>query len=72
MLTSHSPDHMTTLYNICVAPKVWRSFPEGSHNDTYCEPDYFDEILVFVQKIVRGEKVGIRKRGPPASVSASL
>lgn len=61
MRMEYRPGHMKTLYNLCVAPKAWRSFPEGSHNDTFCEEGYFDEILDFVEKVIRGAPVDVRK-----------
>jgi hypothetical protein len=40
---------MKTLYDVCRAKtKVWRAFPEGSHNDTVAEEGYFDYIEDFI------------------------
>nr|KMM69643.1 abhydrolase domain-containing protein 13 [Coccidioides posadasii RMSCC 3488] len=41
--------HMAELYKICRAKtKIWRTFPNGSHNDTVAEPGYFEHIYSFV------------------------
>ena len=53
-LLTGSPDHMKTLYDVCVSPKVWRTFSNGSHNDTYAEEGYFESILEFITAVVRG------------------
>ena len=40
---------MKTLYGLCTAPvKVWKDFPEGSHNDTVVEEGYFNAIDEFI------------------------
>ena len=49
---------MVTLFNKCKSPKVWRPFPNGAHNDTYCELGYFEAILDFITKVGRDEKFG--------------
>ena len=47
------PSHMKALYNRCGAkPKVWRDFPEGTHNDTLAAPGYFQAIADFLQEHV--------------------
>lgn len=44
-----SPSHMSHLFSICNARnKIWRTFPNGHHNDTVAEPGYFDYIQSFV------------------------
>ncbi|KAF2671286.1 BEM46 family protein [Microthyrium microscopicum] len=51
--------HMKGLYDACVAEKkIWKAFPEGSHNDTIAEPGYFDAIEDFIVNEVldEGEK----------------
>ncbi|KAI1913172.1 bem46 protein, variant [Ophidiomyces ophidiicola] len=41
--------HMIQLYKVCQAKKkVWRTFPNGSHNDTVTEPGYFEHMHSFV------------------------
>ncbi|KAI5857615.1 Alpha/Beta hydrolase protein [Tricharina praecox] len=47
------PDHMVTLFNSCVSPKVWETFPNGSHNDTFTELGYFEAIYRFMKKRCR-------------------
>ncbi|OJD15614.1 hypothetical protein AJ78_04134 [Emergomyces pasteurianus Ep9510] len=50
------PDHMLQLFAICNAStKVWRTFPNGQHNDTVAEPGYFDHIYSFVVDHVLGD-----------------
>lgn len=53
------PAHMMkTLYDICkVNLKVWRTFPNGQHNDTVAEPGYFDAIWAFLVQDVLSETV---------------
>lgn len=51
------PAHMMrTLYDICkVKQKVWKTFPNGHHNDTVAESGYFDAIWTFlVQDVLAG------------------
>lgn len=49
------PSHMKRLHEICISPKVWRVFPNGSHNDTYGELNYFESILEFISCVIRDE-----------------
>ncbi|KAL5121786.1 bem46 protein, variant [Pleosporales sp. CAS-2024a] len=46
------PSHMSRLFQVCKAPKVWREFPNGSHNDTVAEPAYFQYIEDFLREFV--------------------
>ncbi|KAL9022571.1 MAG: hypothetical protein Q9185_000281 [Variospora sp. 1 TL-2023] len=47
------PSHMKQLYSICkVEKKIWREFPNGSHNDTIAEPGFFDRIVEFVRDLL--------------------
>jgi hypothetical protein len=42
---------MKTLYDVCRSkPKVWRAFPDGSHNDTVAEDGYFNYIQDFIMQ----------------------
>ncbi|KAF2842954.1 BEM46 family protein-like protein [Patellaria atrata CBS 101060] len=51
------PDHMRKLYSICRAPvKIWKDFPEGTHNDTVAEPGYFYAIDDFLRNHVLRKK----------------
>jgi hypothetical protein len=41
---------MQQLYSVCRAKtKTWRTIPNGSHNDTVAEPDYFMYIFEFIK-----------------------
>jgi len=51
---------MVTLFNSCVSPKVWETFPNGSHNDTFTEVGYFEAIYRFMKKVIQEEEVGPR------------
>ncbi|KAL4979608.1 Alpha/Beta hydrolase protein [Aspergillus desertorum] len=43
------PSNMTQLFAICNSKrKVWRTLPNGAHNDSVAEPDYFEHIHSFV------------------------
>lgn len=43
------PSHMDTLYSRSVAEhKTFKSFPDGTHNDTCVKPTYFDAISAFL------------------------
>ncbi|OCK95464.1 alpha/beta-hydrolase [Cenococcum geophilum 1.58] len=47
------PSHMAQLFRVCQSEvKVWREFPNGSHNDTVAEPGYFDHIEGFLKQYV--------------------
>ncbi|KAI9814830.1 MAG: hypothetical protein M1827_003096 [Pycnora praestabilis] len=44
------PAHMRHLFTICQAKKkIWKELPNGSHNDTVAEPDYFKYIAEFIR-----------------------
>lgn len=48
---------MKALYDICkVERKVWKTFPNGHHNDTVAEPGYFDTIWGFLVQDVLSAK----------------
>lgn len=59
----HRPAHMKRLFNTCNSPKVWRSFPNGSHNDTINETGYFEAIYEFMLAVVNNklDKILTRK-----------
>ncbi|KAM5434898.1 bem46 protein, variant [Microsporum canis] len=43
------PDHMLQLFSMANAKEcVWRTFPNGQHNDTVAEPMYFEYIHAFI------------------------
>lgn len=43
------PSNMTQLFAICNSNrKVWRTLPNGAHNDSVAEPGYFEHIHSFV------------------------
>ena len=49
--------HMKGLFDLCKArTKIWKEFPDGSHNDTIAEAGYFDYINDFINAQVLGEK----------------
>jgi hypothetical protein len=48
---------MKTLFDVSKAnTKVWREFPNGSHNDTVAEPRYFHYIDQFIVSEVLEKK----------------
>ncbi|KAK6509088.1 hypothetical protein TWF481_003851 [Arthrobotrys musiformis] len=53
------PAHMRRLHAISKAPvKVWRDFPNGSHNDSVMEPGYFEHVNDFINDEVMRHKKG--------------
>jgi fermentation-respiration switch protein FrsA (DUF1100 family) len=49
--------HMKGLYDLCEAEKkVWKEFPDGSHNDTVAKAGYFEAIDAFIEQDVLGEE----------------
>ncbi|OAL53192.1 BEM46 family protein-like protein [Pyrenochaeta sp. DS3sAY3a] len=46
------PSHMSKLFQVCRAPKIWKELPNGSHNDTVAEPRYFQYIDDFLSEFV--------------------
>lgn len=52
-LSSYRPEHMRDLYRVCRAKtKIWKDFPNGTHNETILQPKYFDYIEEFITKEV--------------------
>jgi hypothetical protein len=53
---------MKKLYELCTSEtKIWKAFPEGSHNDTVAEAGYFEAVEAFIEnKIVDTEEKGFR------------
>jgi len=50
------PDHMKTLHDVCLSQvKIWKEFPNGTHNDTVGEEGYFDAILSFITQVKKGK-----------------
>jgi hypothetical protein len=43
---------MSRLFQVCKAPKVWRELPNGTHNDTVAESQYFQFIDDFLREYV--------------------
>jgi abhydrolase domain-containing protein 13 len=44
---------MKQLFEICTTEiKIWKEFPEGSHNDTIAEEGYFEILEEFVNNHV--------------------
>jgi len=51
------PSHMRRLYDLSNSPsKVWKEFPNGTHNDTCMAKKYFTDINAFLEEEV-GKKV---------------
>lgn len=51
------PSNMTQLYAICNSNrKIWRTLPNGGHNDSVAEPGYFEHILEFITEEVTTDK----------------
>lgn len=49
--------HMDELYRNCRTPvKVWREFPNGTHNETVAQPNYFVNIADFIKEYVLKEE----------------
>lgn len=54
MNSFNRPSHMEELYSICQAKKkVWKTIPNGTHNDTVAEPRYFEYITDFINDVAR-------------------
>jgi hypothetical protein len=53
LTSSSSPSHMVKLFQICRSDtKVWKDFPNGDHNNTVAEPEYFSYIDNFLKEYV--------------------
>jgi abhydrolase domain-containing protein 13 len=49
--------HMKQLFDICEAEiKIWKEFPDGSHNDTIAEEGYFEILEDFINTHVIAEE----------------
>lgn len=49
----YSPSNMTQLFAVCNSKrKIWRTLPNGGHNDSVAEPGYFEHILSFITEEV--------------------
>lgn len=50
------PDHMKTLHTVATTKiKIWKEFPNGTHNDTVSEDGYFDAITEFIIQTRKGK-----------------
>ncbi|KAF7718176.1 Protein bem46 [Penicillium ucsense] len=50
------PSHMTQLFAVCKSEtKIWRTLPNGGHNDSVAEPSYFEHIHAFITEEVEGD-----------------
>ncbi|KAJ5127290.1 hypothetical protein N7448_008069 [Penicillium atrosanguineum] len=50
------PSNMTQLFAACKSErKIWRTLPNGGHNDSVAEPGYFDHIHSFIREEVESE-----------------
>lgn len=52
------PTNMTQLFSVCTSErKIWRTLPNGGHNDSVAEPGYFDHIHSFItEEVMNDEK----------------
>ncbi|KAL9113761.1 MAG: hypothetical protein Q9227_002206 [Pyrenula ochraceoflavens] len=58
------PSQMRDLYSACKAKtKIWKSLPEGHHNDTVAEEGYFDAIWKFLTEEVVGKRISDKGKG---------
>lgn len=49
---------MKTLYDVCTSKlKVWKELPNGTHNDTCGEENYFEYIDEFIGDALSNEKL---------------
>ena len=47
---------MKQLLSVCRAKSItWRTIPNGDHNNTVAEPNYFPFIIDFVEEKALGE-----------------
>ncbi|KAL2823757.1 Alpha/Beta hydrolase protein [Aspergillus cavernicola] len=47
------PSNMTQLFAVCNSTrKIWRTLPNGAHNDSVAEPGYFEHIHSFITEEV--------------------
>ncbi|CAG8563833.1 2016_t:CDS:2 [Ambispora gerdemannii] len=53
------PAHMRQLYELTETRgrKVWKEFPNGTHNDTVLQPEYFETIGEFIENRVMSSTV---------------
>ncbi|PWN93886.1 alpha/beta-hydrolase [Acaromyces ingoldii] len=52
------PSHMDALLARCASDvKVWKSFAEGTHNDTCVKHGYFESIGLFLTTFIKDEKL---------------
>ncbi|KAL8663650.1 MAG: hypothetical protein Q9202_003720 [Teloschistes flavicans] len=55
------PTHMKELYAGCrTTKKIWRDFPNGTHNETLAQPYFFDYIVQFVRELFGGQSMEAR------------
>lgn len=48
---------MKQLYSICQAKsKIWRAIPNGDHNNSVSEEDYFNHIFDFLKEKALDER----------------
>lgn len=62
---------MKRLYDVCSSPvKVWRELPDGTHNDTCAEENYFDYIDEFIAGAMPNGKLAMRQDVATATATA--
>ncbi|KAJ5082199.1 hypothetical protein N7532_011242 [Penicillium argentinense] len=51
------PTNMTQLFSVCKSErKIWRTLPNGGHNDSVAEPGYFEHIHSFITEEVMDDE----------------
>lgn len=60
LMCEYRPSHMKQLYDVCNSPvKVWKELPNGTHNDTCAEENYFDYIDEFIEGAMPNGKLTV-------------
>lgn len=53
---------MKRLYEVCNSSvKVWKELPNGTHNDTCAEENYFDYIDEFIEGAMPNGKLAMNR-----------
>lgn len=44
---------MAQLFSMCQSKrKVWKEFPDGTHNDTVAQPGYMNDVFDFITEVM--------------------
>lgn len=55
------PSHMKKLFEVCASEwKVWKELPNGTHNDTCAEENYFEYIDEFIKDALPNGKLAMQ------------